>query len=124
VTLLCLRGALGSALLIQGQFYLREPNPTPADWFVGLTLLAAASLLAIGLATPIAGAVVALVGAGVGLSVLPANAPMVFEGKLSVVFAVAMLLAVTVLGPGAFFVDARLFGRRKIMIPPSSRKQS
>jgi hypothetical protein len=30
-----------------------------------------------------------------------------------------MLLALILIGPGAFSVDARLFGRREIIIPPS-----
>jgi hypothetical protein len=29
-----------------------------------------------------------------------------------------MLVELILLGPGAFSVDARLFGRRKIIIPP------
>jgi hypothetical protein len=33
-----------------------------------------------------------------------------------------MLVAVIVLGPGAFSVDARLFGRREIIIPPMPQR--
>jgi hypothetical protein len=40
------------------------------------------------------------------------------------VFSIAILLAIIVLGPGAFSVDARLFGRREIIISaPISRSQ-
>jgi hypothetical protein len=31
-------------------------------------------------------------------------------------------VALALLGPGAFSLDGRLFGRREIVIPPSSRK--
>jgi len=38
-------------------------------------------------------------------------------GGLSIVFAGAILASVLLLGPGAFSVDARLFGRREVIIP-------
>jgi len=31
-------------------------------------------------------------------------------------------IALALLGPGAFSLDGRLFGRREIVIPPSSRQ--
>jgi len=34
-----------------------------------------------------------------------------------------MSAAIFMLGPGAFSVDARMFGRRKIIIPPASTSQ-
>jgi uncharacterized membrane protein YphA (DoxX/SURF4 family) len=118
IALLLLRAVFGFALLIQGGLYLREPNPTPATWFVGLTALAAAALLLIGLLTPIVGAVVGLGGVGIELSLLPTCTSTLFDSRLPIVFAVTMLLTIIVLGPGAFSVDRRLFGRREIIIPP------
>ena len=82
--------------------------------------IASAALLLIGFLTPLAGVVVALEAAGIGLSLLPACTRTLFDSYVSVVFAVAILLAIVTLGPGAFSVDARLFGRREIIIPPSS----
>ena len=87
-------------------------------WLVGLGSVAASILLLVGFLTPIAGAVVGFGGIGVALSLLPACSPDVFDSKGAIVFAIAVLFGIVVLGPGAFSVDARLFGRREIIIPP------
>jgi uncharacterized membrane protein YphA (DoxX/SURF4 family) len=125
IALLLLRAVLGLALLIQGTFYLRQPNAPLSAWFVGGMAITAGTLLLVGFLTPITGAVVALSSVGVGISVLPRSSPSLFETKLSIVFAITMLVAVILLGPGALSVDARVFGRREIIIPsppPRSRR--
>lgn len=43
-----------------------------------------------------------------------------FDRWLPVLFAETMCMAVLLLGPGAFSIDARLFGRREIIIPHDS----
>jgi uncharacterized membrane protein YphA (DoxX/SURF4 family) len=45
--------------------------------------------------------------------------PNLFESKLSLIFGLTMLLSVAGIGPGAFSVDARVFGRREIILPPT-----
>jgi hypothetical protein len=68
---------------------------------IGFVAVTSAVLLAAGFLTPIAGvlgAAVALLGVG----------PMCSE--------VAIAAALVLLGPGAYSVDARLFGRREIVI--------
>ena len=55
---------------------------------------------------------------GVLLSLLPICTPNVFDSRSAVVFAVAILIALIGIGPGRFSVDARLFGRREIIVPP------
>jgi hypothetical protein len=45
--------------------------------------------------------------------------PNLFDSKLSLVFGLTMLLSVMGIGPGAFSVAARVFGRREIIIPPT-----
>jgi uncharacterized membrane protein YphA (DoxX/SURF4 family) len=120
MALLLLRAVFATALLVQGGYYLRESNPSPATWFVGLIGVACGALLLIGFLTPFVGAVVGLVASGIGLSLLPVCNRTLFDSFLSVVFAVTILLAIITLGPGAFSIDARLFGRREIIIPPIS----
>lgn len=122
ITLLLLRAVFGVALLVQGGFYLRGPDPAPGEWFVGLTALAAGVLMLIGFLTPIVGVVVGVGGIGVGLSLLPSCATTLFESRTLIVFAVTMLLTIIVLGPGAVSVDARIFGRREIIIPSVGSK--
>ena len=67
--------------------------------------------------TPIAGAAVGLAGIGLGLSIIPLSVPNPWNSELAVIFGLTILVAVLGLGPGAFSVDARVFGRREIIIP-------
>ena len=123
--MLLLRSVIALSVLVQGSLYLREGGGGPATWLAGLAALAAGALLLIGFLTPIAGAVVGLGAIGVGLSILPACTPTLFDSRPAIVFAVTMLAAIVLLGPGAFSMDARVFGRREIIIPPrisSSRR--
>ena len=111
-------------LLVEGGFYIGEANSTPPSWFIGLLAFAAGVLLLIGFLTPIVGAVVAAGAAGVGLSLLPACTGSLFDSRISLIFGLTMLVTIIGLGPGAFSVDARVFGRREIIIPPrTSRSQ-
>jgi uncharacterized membrane protein YphA (DoxX/SURF4 family) len=105
--------------LIQAGFYLLSSGiSTPAVWVIGLAGLASGAGLVIGFLTPVAGAIAGLGAVGIGWSFLPACSPNLFDAKLSVIFAVIMTAAIVFLGPGAYSVDARLFGRREIIIPP------
>jgi uncharacterized membrane protein YphA (DoxX/SURF4 family) len=85
---------------------------------MGLSAFAAGALLLAGFATPIIGALVAVTAAAVGLSLLPGCAPTLFDSKISLIFGLTMLVTIIGLGPGAFSLDARMFGRREIIIPP------
>ncbi len=117
--MLLLRAVLALALLAQGRFYLREADDAKVTWLIGLAALASGTLLLVGFLTPIAGAVAGLGTVALGFSLLPPCTSTVFDSKLAIVFAVAMLLGIVVLGPGAFSLDARMFGRREIIIPPA-----
>ena len=108
------------ALLSQGICYLREPDLTPEAGTLGLISLAAGLLLLVGLVTPVAGAVAAIEGIGVFSSLLPSCTSPQFNSGISLIFAASILVAIIVLGPGAFSLDARLFGRREIIIPRRS----
>lgn len=70
----------------------------------GALAVAGGALLLVGFLTPIAGLVS-------GVSVLLSG-----DG-LSDVLVVIVAVAVVLLGPGAFSVDSRLFGRREVVIP-------
>ena len=119
IALLLLRAVLAVALLAQGGFYLRGADGAKVTWLIGLAALASGALLLVGFLTPIAGAVAGLVTVALGFSLLPPCTPAVFDSKLAIVLAVVILLGIVVLGPGAFSLDARMFGRREIIIPPA-----
>jgi len=118
--LLLLRGVLALVVLAEARFYLNRPDATAAGWSMGLTGLLAGGLLLVGYLTPIVAAVLVMATAAVSVGLLPGCAPSLFDSRITIVFGLTMLLAILGLGPGAFSVDARLFGRREIIIPPPS----
>jgi putative oxidoreductase len=87
------------------------PLPLTAPLFANSQLLAAicSALLIVGLWTPIAGVVMAL--AELSSLIFP------FSGASLHVVLAALGAALAMLGPGAWSVDARLFGRKRIRIP-------
>src|ERR1700733_10832458 len=113
-----MRVAIGSALFIQGEYYAREPGALPTAWAMGLAAMLAAGLLLIGYLTPFVASAVVLGGIGIWLSLLAACTPTLFDSDTSAVFGLTILTALITLGPGAFSVDARMFGRREIILPP------
>ena len=120
IALLLLRGVFGLALLMQGGACVSGSDPGMM-WFAGLFGLAAGILFVLGFLTPIAGIVVALYAISIRMNALPdCNRPLVDSG-MALAFQGAILLAVLLLGPGAYSVDARVFGRREIIIPPNSK---
>jgi uncharacterized membrane protein YphA (DoxX/SURF4 family) len=117
--LLLLRAVIGLAMLAEGGFYFSGSDSAPATWLIGLVTCSAGGLLLIGFLTPIVAMLAAVATGGIGFSLLPLCSPNLFDSKVSLIFGCTMLVAVMALGPGAFSVDARVFGRREIIIPPS-----
>ena len=118
MTLLVLRAVFGGALWVEGACYVASPNPAVVDWVVALCHFFAGALLLIGLLTPLIAALVAAGAMAVWLSLIPACRDGVFDSTAALVFGFTMLLSIAGLGPGAFSLDARMFGRREIIIPP------
>ena len=121
--MLLLRWVLCAALLFQGGLYLDESELLARAWAVGLVALITGGMLLVGFFTPIAAVLAALCVTSARAFPLPASAPNLFGERFSVILSVTVLLAVTLLGPGAFSVDARRFGRRKIIIPSSGPRR-
>jgi len=109
---------LAATLSVQGSYYLTDPDPHPAAWIVGLVGIVSGALLLVGFLTPLIGVLTGLCGAAIGFSWIPACTRTLFESFVAAVLALAILLAVVILGPGAFSLDARVFWRREIIIPP------
>jgi uncharacterized membrane protein YphA (DoxX/SURF4 family) len=118
IGLLLLRAAVGISLIIQGAVCLAGWEPGVWSWAVGLPALIIGAALLIGFMTPVAGALAAVGTAGVALSWLSPSIPDVFGGAPATVFMVVMATTVLLVGPGAFSLDARWFGRREVVIPP------
>ena len=103
--LLVLRAAVGVPLIQAGLLVASSP----ASAIVELVRAGAALLLLIGLWTPVAGGLLAIVQFGLAWSHPSDPWSFVHFGVLGA--------ALAMLGPGGCSVDARLFGRKKIEIP-------
>ena len=88
---------------------------------MGLALTMGGAALAIGFLTPYAGVLVGLCFLGIAFSWLPAPSWGLHDARLLSFGIIVTAVAIALLGPGAFSLDGRLFGRREIVIPPSSR---
>ena len=104
--LLLLRVLVGITVIAQVLTYVES-------WLAVVAVIIVASFLLIGFMTPIAAVAIGLTSVGV----------VIYTQNLSqIVLNLIVLTTVIVsLGPGAFSIDARMFGRREILIPHTPR---
>jgi uncharacterized membrane protein YphA (DoxX/SURF4 family) len=121
--LLLLRVAIGATLIAHSALISQTQNLRIAVAAMSVFALLSGLALLAGFVTPIASIIALVIVAGTGLSWFPAfNGGVIAGNHLSLDVAV-MAVAIALLGPGVFSVDAVLFGRRKIIIPPASPSQ-
>lgn len=109
---------MGVTIVPQGVVYILDGH-NPLFMLIGLVAVVGGALLLIGYLTPFAGVMAALSGISRALAWSSMLAGNLFDTRLTVAFEVAIAIALVFLGPGAFSVDARIFGRREIVIPRS-----
>jgi uncharacterized membrane protein YphA (DoxX/SURF4 family) len=119
--ILLLRVAVGLIAIAQGIDYLSDDNLTASAWITGLLMILSGMAILIGFLTPVAGVLVALATLGFMFSWFRSPSVNLFETRLTTVLMVTVTAAIVFIGPGALSLDARLFGRREIIIPSSSR---
>jgi len=121
--LLLLRLAVGAVVAYQGRAYFAtHENISSGMWLSGLVALLLGIALVIGIATRPAAALTALGAIGTYISLLPCPEHDSLDGLLAVFLIVSVSIAVTLIGPGAYSLDARLFGFREITIQRPSRR--
>jgi uncharacterized membrane protein YphA (DoxX/SURF4 family) len=112
VGLLLLRLLTGAALIYFGIANLRESPPSAAA-FLQIIGVGLGILLLAGLWTPVAGALVAIGELWIAFSRYFSH-----SGDPWIPFMLAVLgAALAMVGPGAWSIDARIFGRKHIDIP-------
>jgi len=109
--LLLLRLLTGTALVYFGIANLREAPPLPTA-FLQIIGIGTGILLLVGLWTPVAGALAAIVNVWIGLSGYFSHSSDAWIPLVQVVLSAALAMV----GPGAWSIDARLFGRKRIDI--------
>ena len=121
--LLLLRATVGATVLAQG-IVTFTGNASLGARLGGLLATVIGLALLIGFLTPFAGLLAALGNVCLVLSWLPLPISNLLDSWFATVFVVIMAVAIVFLGPGAFSLDARLFGRREIVIPSTLRPPS
>jgi uncharacterized membrane protein YphA (DoxX/SURF4 family) len=122
--LLLLRTTAGVVLITQGVAYLSDRSELG---FFALVVVSVLSIVGLLLLVGFLTRAVALVTAVIGVNIIIAWFPKVNGAPLvtpmTAVLFVVIAIAVICLGPGAYSLDARLFGRREIVIPTRSPKE-
>jgi hypothetical protein len=113
-----LRAEVGVVTIIHGATYWSgHSNSAHGNRAVCALLVAAGVLLLVGFLTPAASVLVALGGVGLLLSWLPEMPLSALGSKSTSWFAAIVAIAIAMLGPGAYSLDARVFGRREVIVP-------
>ena len=121
MALVLLRFALGSVATAEGiTWFARGANLESRC--LGVVLALSGVLVSIGLLTPYTAMAIAIgtVYRVFASSAIPSS--ILLQGPLSAGVLIVLGVAVTLLGPGLFSLDFRLFGRREIVIPRRVRE--
>jgi len=108
--LLLMRAVMGSALIVRAGLRLSTDLPPMSVTIPAVLLLAAGVLLIVGVWTPIVGASVALIEIWKMLTISGDKWVWLLLGTGA--------LALAMLGPGLWSIDAHLFGWKRVEAPP------
>jgi uncharacterized membrane protein YphA (DoxX/SURF4 family) len=120
--LVMLRSVIGFTAAWQGVLCLATKDAGATFRIVGGLAVLTGILLVTGFRTRLASFFIALGIAFISLCTFPLPTRDLFDRLLPTLFAETMSLAVVFLGPGAFSIDAHLYGRKEIIIPYRSRE--
>ena len=121
--LFILRASLGATLVAHGGACLWGWHDLGwLAWVAGIVAIASGLALVIGYLTPLASILAGLTIVGNIFTWCGCHSSPVFDSGVTVELAASMAVALVCIGPGAFSVDARLFGRREIIISDVSSR--
>lgn len=102
-----MRGLVSFTLLAHTAAELAATKVTVLGWILVVLTLISAGCLLVGFMTPV-----------VAISITVGAAALALSGVLQTsIETIVLAIAVSLLGPGAFSLDARMFGRREILLP-------
>ena len=116
--LLLLRVSASSVAISLVVARMIAPSPPALDMVTGALSIASSLAVLIGLFTPASATVLA---ATVAWFWFPFDADVLRLGVPAALMTIAVAVAIALLGPGAFSIDAHLFGPREIVIPRGVR---
>ena len=120
--LLLLRVVVAAALVGHAILCLQSSDRVTLVVSASFALLLLSGIcLLIGFLTPILSILACLESLGIAFSWGPLQLLTPFESKLALFPIIVIAAAIALLGPGAFSLDARLFGWKEIVIPPPPR---
>ena len=103
-----LRMLVGVTLIAQTVTQVRSSELSAQGWVLAAVVILGAGCLLLGFVTPVVAVLIALAS---------------LANTIQKLDTVVLSTAIALLGPGAFSIDARMFGRREILIPHSTRSQ-
>ena len=96
---------------------MQVSNRSLITWSLAALTFAGGAFLLAGLMTPLVAALVAAGGIAAVLSWIPLPGQALSDSYPAILNLIVLSIAIALLGPGAFSIDARMFGRREITIP-------
>lgn len=111
-----LRGTIGITVATQGWLFIASSNPGLLAAAPAAVMIVCGVALTVGIFTPVCSTIVAL---GYALALVsPAGGTVLpRHDSAAAIVGLAAAAGLGLVGPGAFSIDARLFGRREIFIP-------
>ena len=110
---------MACSLIAQSIGYVQMPNRSLVAWSLAALTFAGGAFLLVGLMTPFMAVLVAVGGIAAVLSWIPVPGQTLSDSYPAILNLIVLSIAIALLGPGAFSLDARMFGRREITIPSS-----
>lgn len=122
IGLILLRLAVALSAIAQGLFgFTGSGEAALSVWLTAAVAVLVGLMVLVGFLTPLAGTAATIGYVVTSVSTLLAGDPNGRGQGLAAVDLAIMSIALVLLGPGAFSLDARLFGRREIIIPDGRR---